>query len=399
MIGMSKKKRLFKDKRLKWLYLVGLMVCIVLAIVLIIKRINDFASILGNMLPERVHNRDCKTKSKKMVSSIIFGGVSVVIVFTCVLGYVLKQSLNVHTIVNDSEYAQIAPDISEYVTKKEYSMIVGNTNDSENIISDDIAEFAECEKKINDIAESVIESYNPEDFFEDTMQNSDSNEDKYPEDSKVDYRLPGTVYIHIYEDCEIAPEVLNEPISDEDIAVDISYSIDPTTKFDVSAEVEFIIACVVYREANTQSFLGQVLVAEDIVNRIRSGLYGNDINAILVSGYEAVLEADGLHIYRGNGKEITEPDEAAATATRIALNGSNFSNTILKVISEERNKQFGLELGDIYYCNGALYHYNPDLVSEKQLRAREFRRVPVCFRVEEHIFYGHWLPKASALDI
>lgn len=220
--------------------------------------------------------------------------------------------------------------------------------------------------------------------------------------STLDSRLPGAVYLHINEISPESPMILSEErISEEDTLVDISMARDDSLQYSVSESLELCICKIVYREAGTQSFLGKVFVAEGLVNRIRSGVYGTDVLAILKQGgYGAEMDAAGnYHIYFSSGIEVFDVPEADIAATKLALSGSTISNTVLEAETDMRNNQYGLSLGIECYRYGSIYHFNPDLVSEKTLSARTINRVPVSFKYEDHVFYGYWLNAKNALNI
>lgn len=222
--------------------------------------------------------------------------------------------------------------------------------------------------------------------------------------AKNDIGLPKVMYIHIKENsanarCPWVPDVLEYKLSEDDIPVDMSICIDPSRTYVLNDSYRQVINLLVEREAGTQSFLGKLLVAEGIISRIRSGVYGADIPAILCSGYLAQKDDDGsLHVYLGS-YELTEASKDSIHAVDIALKGSNASGILLQAITELRNEQYNLELDETYYKWGSIYHFNPDLVTDSQIRVRRLARVPVSFQFEDHIFYGFWHPESSKLHL
>lgn len=239
-----------------------------------------------------------------------------------------------------------------------------------------------------------------------------SNESQQPEESQIieeiplpkvsllDNRLPAVVYLRINPDDPTGPLLLSdERVSEDDIEIDISNAIDSSFSYSASYDLEMCIARVVHREAGNQPPLGQLEVAEGVVSRLRSGIYGSDIAAILYKGYLVETDEAGYHVYDGNGIEVIDVPETATTMTRLALNGSNTTSFVLEAGTALRNEQFGLELGEEYYNLGAFYHYNPDSVSEEALSSRVINRVPVSYRYVNHVFYGKWLNASYALNI
>lgn len=216
--------------------------------------------------------------------------------------------------------------------------------------------------------------------------------------------IPNYLYLHFDEASDDSfywvPSVSEEKISENDILVDLNEAICPESSYTVSEYYRHLFALTVYREAGNQPFLGMLLVAEGLVGRCRSGNYGTDISAILTSGYRAQADENGnLHIYRQNGEEILEPSQSAIDAVDLALSGSQVSNLLLQSITQVRNEQYGLQLNDSYYKWCAIYHFNPDLISETEVQKRTINRVPVSFRLYDHIFYGYWLPESAQLDL
>ena len=224
---------------------------------------------------------------------------------------------------------------------------------------------------------------------------------------RIEMGIPDVVYLHSrtsrFPTISAFPEVVEERLSDEDIAVDLSHAFDSNIAYDCSAELEEVFCRVVCREAGNQPFLGQLIVAEGVVSRVYSGAYrGNSTNAILKQGYEAEEDSNGkLHIYDGEGKEILSYSEDTQKAVELALRGSRVSHTILKAVTEFQNAKYGLQLDDTTYSQwGAIYHYAPKYIRfEHQFSDRNVRRAPVSFQFVDHVFYGYWLPASLQLNL
>ena len=264
-----------------------------------------------------------------------------------------------------------------------------------NLPFEDSIEFNLTDQHLPMQIESQVESTTTQQIEEEQKEIED------PKISMLDSRLPAIVYLSVDSSSPTAPLILSdERLTDDDIAIDISNAIDSTLAYVVPYDLELCISRIVYREAGTQSPLGQLKVAEGVVTRLRSGIYGDDVGATLKLGYCVETDSNGnFHVYNGYGNEILDVPEIATTVTKLALQGSNTTAIVLEAATALRNEQFGLELGNEYYRLGAFYHYNPDLVSESALRARVINRVPVSYRYEEHVFYGRWLNANYALDI
>lgn len=211
--------------------------------------------------------------------------------------------------------------------------------------------------------------------------------------------IPACLYLHLENSTKFSwvPAAFEERISENDILVDLSFAIDPNGSYELSSYNLNLVNLAVQYEAGYESFLGQLLVAEDIIGRIRSGIYGPDVSAILVKGYQAdVDEMGNLHFYYGP-KEILEASSSVQQAVKLALSGSRVSYYVLKAVNELRNEQYGLQLDDTYYKWGAMYHFNPEDV--KSIGLRSINQVPVSFQYGSHIFYGCWLPKSAQLSL
>ena len=214
--------------------------------------------------------------------------------------------------------------------------------------------------------------------------------------------IPKLLYIHFNEVSNSrfywVPKVSESPISQDNIPVDLTNAIDPEFSCELSKTFEYLVCLVVYRESGYQPFLGQLLVAEDVIARIRLDNSWNDISKTLIEAYDAQMDENGkLHIYLGQ-KEILEPSESVQSAVKLALSGSRISSLLLQTVTEFQNEKYGLNLDDSYYKYGALFHYSPQYISESEAKLRTMNLVPVSFQFADHIFYGRWLLGLTPLD-
>lgn len=237
-----------------------------------------------------------------------------------------------------------------------------------------------------------------------TFKKSLPEESKLPTVEENLFGIPKVMYLHLDEASNDpnfywVPQILEQRISDSDIAIDLSNFLDSSLAYELTDFERNLVNLIVHRESNGEPFIGQVLVAEDILNRFRSGIYGPDKIAIL-AWYGLETDDDGnFHVYNGD-KEILEASESVQNAVELALKGSNISYFLLKATTDFQNTKYGLDLGDIYYKNGAMYHFAPRyLTDEKAIENRTINRIPVSFFYENHVFYGCWLPETSALQI
>lgn len=260
-------------------------------------------------------------------------------------------------------------------------------------------------RSIIDLQEKALETIIPEPVETEEVLETIIPEPVETEEVPNETGIPNVVYLHSRQSnipyISAFPEVVEERLSEDDIAVDLSQAFDPGIVYDCSAELEDVFCRIVEREAGNQPFLGMLLIAEGAVSRVFSGAYGPSamVNAILHQGYLAQEDSNGkLHIYLG-GKEIIAYSEEVQKAVRLALNGSRVSHTILKAVTELQNTKHGLQLDDTYYQWGTIYHYSPADVTMSQLRARSIRRAPVSFQFVDHVLYGYWLPASLQLNL
>ncbi len=237
-----------------------------------------------------------------------------------------------------------------------------------------------------------------------TFDKSRPNETITPDIEQNVFGIPQVMYLHLDEFSDDpnfywVPKVIEQRISDSDIAIDLSDFLDSSLAYELNDFEKNLVNLIVHRESNGEPFMGQVLVAEDILNRFRSGIYGPDKIAIL-AWYGLETDDDGtFHVYNGS-EEILEASASVKSAVDLALKGSNLSYFFLKATVDFQNEQYGLELGDIYYRNGAMYHFAPrHLTDEKAIENRTINRIPVSFSYKNQVFYGHWLSEKYALQI
>lgn len=237
-----------------------------------------------------------------------------------------------------------------------------------------------------------------------TFKNSSSEEANSSTVEQNSFGIPSVMYLHLEESADDpnfywVPQILEQRISESDIAIDLSDFLDSNLSYELTDFERNLVNLIVHRESNGEPFIGQVLVAEDILNRFRSGIYGPDKIAIL-AWYGLETDDDGnYHVYNGS-EEILEASKSVQDAVDLALKGSNISYFLLKATTDFQNERYGLELGDIYYKNGAMYHFSPRrLTDPKAIKTRTINKIPVSFWYQNHIFYGFWLPDSLALQI
>lgn len=301
-------------------------------------------------------------------------------------GFVLLISM----FITPSAHAELYPKLNNHqVDDKVFSQRTPFENvESENFSSDSEISLTE---EVSNIGSET---------FEPTLA-EESSTPAIPQNS---FGIPEVMYLHLDENSDDpnfywVPQILEQRISESDIAIDLSNFLDSSLAYELTNLERFLVDLIVHRESNGEPFIGQVLVAEDILNRFRSGIYGPDKIAIL-AWYGLETDEDGnFHVYNGD-EEILEASESVQDAVDLALKGSNLSYFFLKAATDFQNERYDLELGDIYYKNGAMYHFAPRyLTDEKAIENRTINRIPVSFFYENHVFYGCWLPESSALQI
>lgn len=257
------------------------------------------------------------------------------------------------------------------------------------------------EPEVNLELEADVKSeFEPESRFENI-----SEVDSAPE-VESNFSVPSVLYLHVRDvprdsDFFWVLEVLEEHVSDSDIAVDMTSLVDSSLALNFSEKKILDICKMVHCEAKGESFLGQLAVAEDFVNRVRSPYYGTDVHTILLR-YLGELDAQGnYHAYDSEGEVLEERiSESVKTAVRLALSGSQMTHRLLKAVTEYVNAEYDLQLGSRHFEYGAMYHYSPARLTEKsQFVTRSFQKIPVSFLLGNHIFYGYWLPDLMVLNI
>ena len=92
-----------------------------------------------------------------------------------------------------------------------------------------------------------------------------------------------------------------------------------TSAYGVSGEDAYLLACVVTAEAGSESYEGQLAVANIVLNRLRSGAYGNSISDVIYApGQFAVVTNGAMASAISNG-----PWSTAIQAANDALAGTN----------------------------------------------------------------------------
>lgn len=92
-----------------------------------------------------------------------------------------------------------------------------------------------------------------------------------------------------------------------------------TSAYNISEEDAYLIACVVSAEAGGDIYEDQLAVANVILNRLKSGRYGNTVSGVIYArGQFAVVPNGSMQRYMDNG-----PLPVAVQATKDAISGIN----------------------------------------------------------------------------
>lgn len=182
----------------------------------------------------------------------------------------------------------------------EYSSILGNLDI--NSIKE-VDELTEC---IPDTKETSVEGF---DTVEEAIEASGVRE--YYEDNELE--------VEPYDDVptdELSIEYEIEPVAIQEDMVT------PNTDVDCTVDEIDLLNRVVQCEAQSEDLQGRILIANVILNRVATGIWGDTI--------EEVVKAPGQFDPVGNGAyKVVEPDETTKEAVLIALNGENISEGAL----------------------------------------------------------------------
>ncbi|MGN0384017.1 MAG: SH3 domain-containing protein [Eubacterium sp.] len=88
---------------------------------------------------------------------------------------------------------------------------------------------------------------------------------------------------------------------------------------EVSYDDAYLLACIVYCEAGSESYEGKLAVANVVINRLNSGKYGNSISSVIYAKGQFGPATNGsLDAVLSSG-----PDAESVTAANAALSGTN----------------------------------------------------------------------------
>lgn len=140
---------------------------------------------------------------------------------------------------------------------------------------------------------------------------------------------------------------------------------------------------LVYAEAGTEDALGQIYVANVIINR--AILYDIDlIEVSLQDGQFSCMHRGVPCVYR-NEKWIPVTDDMISDELKTAVDSAfekDYTEELLREIAQQKN------LGEKYYEGGALFFYNPRAISDDASNSRS--KIKVLFQHGGHNFYRFW---------
>ena len=183
----------------------------------------------------------------------------------------------------------------------EYSSILGNLN------LNDINEVDELSAIIPETMETNLEGF---DTVEEAIEASGVRE--YYEDNEL--------LVELYDD--VPSDEMVDEYEIEPIAIPEDYVLNANTESDCTIDEIDLLNRVVQCEAQSEDLQGRILIANVILNRVETGIWGNTI--------EDVVKAPGQFDPVANGAyKVVEPDDITKEAVLIALNGENISEGAL----------------------------------------------------------------------
>lgn len=209
----------------------------------------------------------------------------------------------------------------------EYSSIFGDIKIS-NIEETD--EITDCIPETNkttvegfDTVEEAIEASGVREYYTENVMMVELYDDVPSDELKDDE----------YDVVTVAPVMGMVPIASDDK----DYTVD---------EID-LLNRIVQCEAQSEDLQGRILIANVILNRVESGIWGDSI--------EAVLRAPGQFDPMMNGAyKVIEPDDVTKEAVLIALNGENISEGAL-YFQKSASKNWGKKTYLFRYGSHSFY--------------------------------------------
>lgn len=241
-----------------------------------------------------------------------------IIEYSSIFGNLKLDDLNDTAEISSCIPESIQSDVEGFDSIEE-ALKVSGVLDLESSVTEDAGDASELETiVVSDNSESVIYDDKPSD------EEDDSEVDVTTSDAESDSINDGL----FGNDVLVNDEVLAISISEElDAAVDV----DVVNEYSVE-EVE-LLGRLVQCEAQSEDLQGRILIANVVMNRVESGIWGNTITDVILSKGQFDPIMSGAY-------KTLEPDDITKEAVLIALNGQNNSNGAL-YFQKSRSKQWG----------------------------------------------------------
>lgn len=140
---------------------------------------------------------------------------------------------------------------------------------------------------------------------------------------------------------------------------------------------------LVYAEAGIEDALGQIYVANVVINR--AILYDIDLIEVSLQDGQFSCIHNGVPCVYRNEKWIPVTDDMISDELKTAVDSAfekDYTEELLQEIAQQKN------LGEKYYEGGALFFYNPRAISDDASNSRS--KIKVLFQHGGHNFYRFW---------
>lgn len=210
-----------------------------------------------------------------------------------------------------------------------------------------------------------------------TLLHNEDNSYEYPE-NLVFYIPSSNPYSRIFNNLETSEDI------EEINSLQTKQVINETAEYyNPTEEERKWMYKMVYAESGNQDSLGQIYVANVIINRAIK----NDSNVIDVSLQEGQFSCihNGEPSVNRDGKWVSVTEDMITDELKEAVDEAfkkDYTEHLLQKIAEDK------KLDEDYYKGGALYFYNPGRVSQDATDSRS--NIKVSFKHGSHIFYRLW---------
>lgn len=174
-------------------------------------------------------------------------------------------------------------------------------------------------------------------------------------------------------------EVINDVMDNQSKQID-----DEENSIIMYSNSDYELLCkITYAEAGNQTMEQQTAVAAIILNRVENDSFPNSIKDVIMQKGQFSSTKDGEIYAIGKMVDFSNVPEETKNAVSRAIEGEDPTEKWL----ENEAKKLGLDQ-EKYAEGGALYFYNPEFTSPKELTCRNTIKCKV--RNGAHIFYKVW---------